>query len=121
MSKILGYLKSYVLSLIFMILLIGVMVGSDLALPNLMSDIISVGIQQGGVEHASPDAVSEKGLQLMTSFMTEEEQQLVKEQYVLEKAGSDSCLKQRTSMCCRASPERPEARWTVPSAAPPAP
>lgn len=45
----------------------------DLNLPNLMSDIVNVGIQQGGITEAAPKAVSAEGLQLMSAFMSEED------------------------------------------------
>ena len=55
----------------------------DLNLPNLMSDIVNVGIQQGGITEAAPKAVSAEGLQLMSAFMSEEDRALAQSQYVL--------------------------------------
>ena len=48
-----------------------------------MSDIVNVGIQQNGIEHASPDAISEKGMTFLQTFMSEDERQLLKENYTL--------------------------------------
>ncbi|RKD23143.1 ABC transporter [Ammoniphilus oxalaticus] len=54
---------------------------ADLNLPNYMSEIVNVGIQQSGIEHAAPDALSEDGMRLATTLMTDEEQRLVEANY----------------------------------------
>lgn len=92
MTKVLRYLKPHILSLFFAIVLICGTVICDLSLPTLMSDIVSVGIQQGGVEDAAPDAISAKGYQLMTTFMNESEKELVSENYTLHQASPDDPL-----------------------------
>jgi len=56
---------------------------SNLYLPNYMSDIVNVGIQQNGIEDSVPDAVSQNGLALMTTFMTEDQKTQVSESYQL--------------------------------------
>ena len=56
---------------------------SDLSLPHYMSDIVNVGIQQNGIEHPAPDAISQDGMKLMTTLMTVSEKQLVEENYEL--------------------------------------
>ena len=55
----------------------------DLNLPNYMSDIVNVGIQQSGIEHAAPNAISVDGLKLMTTFMTDSEKEIVNSSYKL--------------------------------------
>ena len=37
--------------------------------------------QQNGIEHAAPDAISQSGMELMTTFMVDSEKQLVNENY----------------------------------------
>ena len=41
-----------------MTLLLIVQAFADLSLPRYTSDLVDVGIQQGGIEHASPDEMS---------------------------------------------------------------
>lgn len=60
---------------------------SDLNLPNYMSDIVNVGIQQNGIEHATPEAISEDGYTLMTTFMKPADQQSVADNYLLMSPG----------------------------------
>ncbi len=57
MIRLLRYLKPYVWSILIVLVLLFVQAMADLALPNYMSDIVNVGIQQGGVESAVPVTV----------------------------------------------------------------
>nr|WP_320023806.1 ABC transporter ATP-binding protein [uncultured Acetobacterium sp.] len=83
MIKLARYLKPYLPVLIITLALLFVQAISDLNLPNYMSDIVNVGIQQNGIEHATPEAISEDGYALMTTFMTEDEKNVVAENYAL--------------------------------------
>lgn len=83
MTKLAKYLKPFTVGFILAILLLFGQAMSDLNLPNFMSRIVNVGIQQSGIENAAPDAISSSGMSLMTSFMTDDEAQLVEENYKL--------------------------------------
>lgn len=51
--KLLGkYLKPFALPVLLSILLLFGQAMCDLTLPNLMSDIVNTGIQQGGIDEA---------------------------------------------------------------------
>lgn len=86
MIKLAKYLKPFLFGLLLAIALLFVQALCDLNLPNYMSDIVNVGIQQNGVEHAAPDAISENGMKLMTAFMTDAERELVTNSYTLTDA-----------------------------------
>ena len=62
--KLKRYLKPYIGFALAAIVLMFCQAAVDLNLPNLMSDIVNVGIQQGGITEAAPKAVSAEGLQL---------------------------------------------------------
>ncbi len=83
--KLKRYLKPYLgcCCCAAIVLLFGQAMPWSLTLPNLMSDIVNVGIQQGGITEAAPKAVSAEGLQLMSAFMSEEDRALAQSQYVL--------------------------------------
>ncbi|KAF5089503.1 Vitamin B12 import ATP-binding protein BtuD [anaerobic digester metagenome] len=83
MIKLSRYLKPYLGVLFITLVLLFVQAISDLNLPNYMSDIVNVGIQQNGIEHATPEAISEDGYTLMTTFMTADDQQTVADNYLL--------------------------------------
>ena len=83
MTKLTRYLKPYVYPLLVCIILLFIQAMSDLNLPNFMSDIINVGIQQSGIEHATPEALSRDSYDFMTSFMTQDDQNKISEAYEL--------------------------------------
>lgn len=83
MKTIFRYLKSYGLIIaLCLVLLLGQAI-SDLSLPNLMSDIVNVGIQQGGIEQTAPEAVSQNGLDLISFFMTDSDRETIRNNYQL--------------------------------------
>lgn len=87
--KLARYLKPFALGLALAIALLFTQALCDLNLPNYMSNIVNVGIQQNGVEHAAPDAMSENGMKLMSAFMLADEKELVATNYTLADA---SCV-----------------------------
>lgn len=90
MKKIFGYLSVHSVVIIFCMLCLFVQALCDLNLPNFMSNIVNVGIQQNGIEHAAPSAISEKGFTFMELFMAQEEQALVNQNYTLIHSSQDS-------------------------------
>ena len=56
--RIMRYLKNSKLAVVLIVCLLMVQAFTDLALPNLTSQIVDVGIQQSGVEHAATDEMS---------------------------------------------------------------
>ncbi len=53
--KIFKYLGKYWYAIIAVFLLLIVQASSDLSLPSLTSDIVDIGIQQGGLEQSTPE------------------------------------------------------------------
>lgn len=89
MRIVFKYLKSYwLIVLICLALLFGQAI-CDLTLPDLMSNIVNVGIQQSGVEAGAPEAVSEEGMTLLGHFMAPEDRLKLLEAYVPVKAGDE--------------------------------
>ncbi len=83
MLKLLKYLKPYILLVLLAIGLLFLLVNADLALPDYLSQIVNVGIQQNGVEHGSPLAIRKSEIDKMTLFLDEYEQALVYDAYQL--------------------------------------
>ena len=78
MVKLLAkYLKPFWLSVVFAVLLLFGQAFSDLSLPHYMSDIVNVGIQQGGISESTPKAISAKALSFLKVFMTDEEKEVI--------------------------------------------
>ncbi len=74
MSKIFKNMVPYWKSMIIVFALLLVQAWCDLSLPAYTSDIIDVGIQNSGVEHVLPEAVTAEEFESAKLFMTEEEQ-----------------------------------------------
>jgi len=81
--KIAKFLKPFILGLVMAVVLLFVQAICEINLPNYMSDIVNVGLQQNGIEHAAPKAISEDGMKLMTTLMSESDKKLVNEHYML--------------------------------------
>lgn len=87
MLKLKKYLKPFIFPLIVAILLLFTQAVCDLNLPNYMSDIVNVGIQANGIEHATPEAISENGMELIKCFATDTEKEILDENYTKILAG----------------------------------
>jgi len=65
------------------IALLFIQANADLALPDYMSKIVNIGIQQGGVESAVPEAIRQSEMNRLFIFMTADEQTSVLANYTL--------------------------------------
>ena len=83
MFKLIRYLKPYTVFIIVAVALLFVQAMSELALPDYMSNIVNVGIQQGGIEDAIPEAISKETFDNVSLFMSGEDRQQILEHYVL--------------------------------------
>ncbi|MBR4444707.1 MAG: ABC transporter ATP-binding protein [Solobacterium sp.] len=72
MRKALGYLKPFWLSVIAIIALVFAQVQMELALPDYMSDIVTYGIQYGGITEDAPKVMRSSTASLLQYFMDED-------------------------------------------------
>ena len=79
--KLLKYLKGFKIAIISLVLVLGVRVVAELALPTYTSNIVDTGIQQSGIEDAVPSKISEKSLNTLELFMSDDEIKQVTENY----------------------------------------
>lgn len=68
--RILKLFKKHVLALFAAIALIVISCNADLALPTYMSDIVDVGVQQGGIASPVPDTIRAESLDDLELFMS---------------------------------------------------
>ncbi|MCR5753371.1 MAG: ABC transporter ATP-binding protein/permease [Acetatifactor sp.] len=87
MFRLLGYLKQTKGAVIMIICLLLVQAYCDLGLPSYTSDIVDVGIQQGGIEFAAPEEMRAETWNNLLLLMTDEEQSLVEQYYVADESG----------------------------------
>lgn len=93
MLKILKYYKPFIWSLIFSICLLFIQAMCDLNLPNYMADIVNIGVQGNGIKDPLPEAISENGFKLITSFMNDEEKVIFNENYKKVGKGDNEYIK----------------------------
>ncbi len=83
MGKILKHLKPHIFAIIGIVAFLLVQAVCDLSLPDYMSNIVNVGIQQKGIENAVPQLIRKGEMDKLTLFMTEEDKKLVMDNYTL--------------------------------------
>ncbi|WP_159649038.1 ABC transporter ATP-binding protein [Erysipelothrix aquatica] len=83
MKRILKNMKPFILLVLVAISLLFVQAWADLKLPNYMSDIVNVGIQQSGIEHASPEIMSKNGYDLIAAVLPETQSNAFKDAYTV--------------------------------------
>ena len=84
-------LAHHKIAVLLIVVLLAVQAFCDLSLPRYTSDIVDVGIQQSGVEHASASQLSARTHDLVEMMLPESDEQLFVEAYD-ETAGGDYTL-----------------------------
>ncbi len=79
--RIIKLFKKHILALVCAVALIIISCNADLTLPTYMSEIVDVGIQQGGIESAVPATIREQALADLELFMSEEDAATVEAAY----------------------------------------
>ncbi len=96
MLKLKRYLKPYIALFLGAIILLFGQALLELTLPNYMSDIVNVGLQQGGITYSAPDAIDAQSMQLMQLFMSEEDRETVEGVYATLSEGEQLTELQKT-------------------------
>lgn len=81
MGKLFKFLKPYAAAVAAIICILVVQAYCDLSLPTYTSDIVNVGIQQGGIDEALPDTISKKDLNHLLLLVPSDRQKTVKNAY----------------------------------------
>lgn len=79
--RIIRYLKNCKIAVVLILCLLVVQAFTDLALPNYTSDIVDVGIQQSGVEHASTDEMTAKTHDEIAMMLPADDEQTFRDAY----------------------------------------
>ena len=87
MLKLIRYLKQVKWPILAIMLLLVVQAWCDLSLPQYTSDIVDIGIQQGGIEHAAPDQIRDETMENLKLFMEEDGWNKVEAAYTLGEDG----------------------------------
>lgn len=81
MSKLFKFLKPYAGAVIAILCVLIVQAYCDLSLPTYTSDIVNVGIQQGGVDEKVPDVISEEDLRHLLAFVSSDQRKIIERSY----------------------------------------
>lgn len=82
MRKLVGFLKPYAATVIAIIAVLILQAFCDLSLPSYTSDIVNVGIQQGGIDTSLPEQIAAEDMEKLLLFVPGEEQSVVMDAYV---------------------------------------
>lgn len=83
MLKLFRYLKNAFLPISVIVILLVLQAGCELSLPTYTSNIVNIGIQQGGIEDAVPEVMREETFWGLTAVMKKKDAEQVKKSYKL--------------------------------------
>ena len=100
MKKIMKYLKPFAGSIAVAVVLVFVQAMCDLKLPDYMSNIVNVGIQQSGIADAVPEKIRASEVEKLFLFLSEDEQSLIAKHYLGEasETGGDYWILQKKGL-----------------------
>ena len=81
MGKILKNLGRHKLAVFVIFLLLIVQAYCDLSLPQYMSDIVDIGIQQSGIAYAVPEEMREDTMENLCLFLSEQDAKKLRDSY----------------------------------------
>ena len=84
MRTFLKHIKKHTLTIILVIIFLFIQAMCDLSLPDYTANIVDVGIRQSGIEDNVFESISEEQLKKINLFLTEEEQNIIQENYELD-------------------------------------
>lgn len=84
MLKLFKYLKKSIAPIIAIIVLLFIQANCDLALPGYTSNIVNIGIQQGGIEDAVMNQINKNEMQKLYLFMSDEDKNFVESNYEID-------------------------------------
>ena len=84
MGKLFKFLKPRIGAVVAIIAVLMIQAYCDLSLPGYTSDIVNVGIQQGGVDSAVPEQIAKADMEKLMLFVPKEEQKTVEESYTID-------------------------------------
>lgn len=83
MLKLMQFLKKYSVHILIIIALLFAQASLELSLPDYMSRIVNVGIQQGGIEKTYPEVISGEQREILTLLMSPEDLASFEEDYTV--------------------------------------
>lgn len=98
MIRLKKYILPYWKSILFAIIMVVVVAAADLSLPDLLSQIINIGIQQRGIQSAAPEALNPETMQSLQALQSPEEQAALLTFYELVDPGTPQAKEKLTQV-----------------------
>jgi len=96
MLKLMKHLKAFILPIMIAVVLLFAQAMADLALPDYMSKIVNVGLQQGGITNSAPEVVRKSKMDALLLFVDDQtKSDILTDYYVLVPAGTDSKMSKK--------------------------
>ena len=92
--RIIGYLKQSKVAVALIVVLLIVQAFADLSLPHYTSDLVDVGIQQGGIEDCSPSVMSSDTFNYACMLASDADEQLLRSSYERDSDGNYALTEQ---------------------------
>ena len=86
--RIIGYLKQSKVAVALIVVLLIVQAFADLSLPRYTSDLVDVGIQQGGIEDCSPSVMSSDTFNYACMLAPDDDERLLRSSYEQDSDGN---------------------------------
>ncbi len=83
MLRLFKEFKPFIISILIIIVLLFLQASTELALPDYMSNIVNVGIQQNGIENAVPEVMRIDTMEKIKIFLNQDEIDLINNSYRL--------------------------------------
>lgn len=90
MKRILSYFKKHIPALVILVIVLSLQVQCELLLPQYTSEIVNIGIQQGGIEYSIPKIIDENTYGMLLSMSDKEDRVKIAKSYELDKASSNN-------------------------------
>ena len=92
--RIIGYLKQSKVAVALIVVLLIVQAFADLSLPRYTSDLVDVGVQQGGIEDCSPSVMSSDTFNYACMLASDADEQLLRGSYERDSDGNYALTEQ---------------------------
>ena len=92
--RIIGYLKQSKVAVALIVVLLIVQAFADLSLPRYTSDLVDVGIQQGGIEDCSPSVMSSDTFNYACMLAPDDDERLLRSSYEQDSDGNFALTQQ---------------------------
>ena len=83
MLKLFKELKPFFITILIIIGLLFLQASAELALPDYMSNIVNIGIQQNGIDNTVPEVMKTSTMEKVQLFLSQEESNIVNDSYKL--------------------------------------